>query len=527
MKHLAKIAVTLLISLFLLFSLCLKRAQATITNLDVTFGNAGKVTTDFSGEENGIRGMALQADGKIVVAGYSGIYPAIDFALARYNGDGSLDSSFGIGGRVKTDAGGLDAAHAIALQPDGKIVTAGVGVFPNQSLITLMRHNPDGSPDATFGIGGVVVLFAHRTAQANAVLIQADGKIVFAAQQIGQFGSIWLVGRLHTNGTPDFGFGASGTVLVNLGGGDIPFAVAQQADGKLVVGGYADAGANQSDFALVRFHENGSLDSSFDGDGIVTTDLSSASNVFFALTIQPDGKIVGAGQVASLITESQVALARYHPDGSLDSSFGVGGKTTTDFASGVELASAIVRQSDGKLVIAGVIENATPAQDFLLARYDSNGNLDMSFGNGGFVRTDFIGERERTFAAAIQADGRILVAGNTQTPGNMQDFALARYNSNNFDVCLQDDSNHQRLQFNSTTGEYQFTSCTGVTLGGVGMLSKRGAAMTLKHETPDRRLSANLDTNNLKGAATLQLFSPKRNFSITDRNISNNTCACP
>src|SRR6266511_3302132 len=287
-------------------------AQATPGDLDTSFGTGGKVTTAIGFGSDAASAVALQADGKIVAAGYSFNGSNFDFALARYNANGTLDAGFGTAGKVTTTFGSSgDAASALALQPDGKIAAAGYSYNGANFDFALARYNANGSLDAGFG---------------------AAGKVTTA------------IGSSH----------------------DFASALALQADGKIVAAGRSYNGANY-DFALVRYNPNGSLDPGFGTGGKVTTAIGSSHDFASALALQADGKSVAAGRSYNG-TNDDFALARYNPDGSLDPGFGTGGKVTTAIGSGYEDAYAVALQADGKIVAAGYSWNGTN-NDFALARY--------------------------------------------------------------------------------------------------------------------------------------------------------------
>lgn len=358
---------------------------------------------------------------KLVAAGSGTAVPGglSAFALVRYNPDGSLDPTFGTSGKVTTDFPGGGDANALAVQADGKLVAAGVtgGDF------ALVRYNPDGSLDTSFGTGGTVTTdFAGNVDIANALIVQADGKLV-AAGSTEFFAVDFAVARYNPDGTLDASFGTGGQAVTDLGGNDRAFALAVQ-DGKLVAGGlsFSFTGTN-GDFGLVRYNADGTLDPTFGTGGQVTTDFAGFTDWAFALAVQ-GGKLVAAGR-AGFEGNDDFALVRYNPDGSLDGSFGSGGKVTTDFRGlgSFEEARALVVQGN-RLVAAG---NVGPFVDFGLARYRADGALDRSFGSGGKVTTDFVGQTDEAFGLAVQADGRLVAAGFTTSEFGEMDFALARY----------------------------------------------------------------------------------------------------
>jgi len=291
-------------------------ARAAAGHLDASFRSGGTVTTDFAGHVDIGYPMALQPDGKILVAGESGLEGNPKFALARYNADGSLDPTFGGDGKVTTDLTSYpDDGLAMAIQSNGKIVMAGGAGFgaPNEKF-GLVRYNPNGTLDATFG---------------------GDGKVV-------------------TDFTQE---------------PDVVFALAIQSNGKLVAGGGSALGPeNNPKFALARYNPNGTLDATFGGDGKRTTDFTPGDDDVYSLAIQSNGKIVAAGQSGS--RNATFALARYTRNGILDSTFGGGdGKRTTDFTKAYDSIYSVVIQPDGKIVAAGAAGLGGPNGNFAVARY--------------------------------------------------------------------------------------------------------------------------------------------------------------
>jgi uncharacterized delta-60 repeat protein len=389
-------------------------------DLDTTFSGDGKVTTKLSSADDHAKGVAIQADGKIVAAGHSSIRGNGTFGLARYNSDGTLDPTFSWNGKVKTDfTAGNDYAQGVAIQANGKIVLAGGAnertPFTFARRFALARYNPNGSLDRTFGGDGKVTTdFSPDRDVANAVAIQADGKIV-AAGVDGYGSSKFALARYNRNGTLDSTFSGDGKVRTNFTAEpDFALDVAIQADGKIVAAGGAGTGSEDVDFALARYNSNGSLDRTFGGDGKVTTDFPAPSpddeDIAHAVAIQPDGKIVALGLAHRA---GPFALARYNPDGSLDPTFGGDGQVMAAHGA----ASDVAIQADGRIVTAGGGNGA-----FALARYNPDGSLDTTFGDEGNVTTDFTAGGDGASGVAIQSNGRIVAAGGTG-----RKFALARY----------------------------------------------------------------------------------------------------
>jgi len=386
-------------------------------SLDASFSGDGKQTTLVFGDA--ARGVALQADGKIVAVGGGGA----DFALARYNPNGSLDTSFSGDGKQTTDFGGdHDQAAAVALQGDGKIVAVGGALGTGGQDFALARYNPDGSLDSSFsGDGKQTTDFFGESDEATAVALQGDGKIVAVGGALGTAGQDFALARYNPDGSLDPSFSGEGKQTTNFGGGDdTAAAVALQGDGKIVAVG----GAGTGDFALARYNPDGSLDPSFSGDGKQRTDFGGAlGETATGVALQGDGKIVAVGYVGIDGIESDFALARYNPDGSLDTSFSGDGKQTTDFGGGDDGAAGGALQGDGKIVAVGSAGEGINAPDFALARYNPDGSLDTSFAGDGKQTTDFGGGDQAT-GVALQADGKIVAVGYSGA-----EFALARYNS--------------------------------------------------------------------------------------------------
>ena len=352
--------------------------------LDNSFGTGGKVTTVINviNYDDEARSVAIQTDGKIVAAGYSYNGFDDDFALFRYNPDGSLDNSFGTGGKLTTAFGSYhDGANSMAIQPDGKVIAAGYAYNSSGYDFALVRYNIDGTLDSSFGTSGeVATVVGTSGGKAFSTALQPDGKIVVAGiAWVGGTDNNFSLVRYNTDGTPDSNFGTDGKVITAItSGNDGASAVAIQTDGKIVAAGFLYIGYayynEDLDFALVRYKTDGTLDSSFGTDGIVRTAVDSSVDEAFSLVIQPDGKIVAAGYSNGL--HDDFALVRYNINGTLDSSFNVTGILTTDFDSCVDGAYSVAMQTDGRIVAVGYSTAGTNG-GFALARYLSGLNVGM------------------------------------------------------------------------------------------------------------------------------------------------------
>jgi uncharacterized delta-60 repeat protein len=360
--------------------------------------------------------MVVQDDGKILVAGFSNNGSNNDFALTRYNTDGTLDTSFGGGdGIVTTPMGSSnDAAYGITLQPDGKILLAGYSFNGAYSEFALARYDTDGTLDTSFSDDGkLTVNIGTYNDYGYSVTVQPDGKILLAGQSDSTTSDFALL-RYKIDGSPDTSFGGGDGIVTTdiLSASDSANSVTLQADGKILV-----SGKSNNDFAVVRYDIDGSLDFSFGGgDGIVVTDIDGGTDDGKSLTLQPDGKILVAGQSHNG-SDFDFALVRYKADGTLDTSFSTDGKLTIDFGLDNDYAYSVTVQADGKILLAG-----SSNDNFALIRCDADGILDTSFNGTGKLITD-VGSNDTGYSVTVQADGKILVAG---TSGN--DFALLRYN---------------------------------------------------------------------------------------------------
>src|SRR5881394_1730403 len=418
-------------------------AQAADGDLDLTFGTGGMVTTDIDHSTDIANAVATQADGKLVVVGQTyknNDFSDEDFVVARYNTDGTLDTTFGSGGRVRTDFPGLAAVpSSVVIQPDGKIVVAG-GAFPQFTFagnFEVVRYNPNGSLDRSFGNGGIVTTTFPEGSYAFDVALQPDGKIIAAGTVFVDFipgepsNTDFALARYNPDGTPDATFGNGGQVSTDFVGlEDDAFSVLIQPDGKIVAVGSADSPATYYDFAAVRYLSNGTIDTTFGVAGKVSTDFGDQNfDRARSAALQADGKIVAAGFAISQNGGVQnFAVARYTSNGVLDTNFGTGGMTQIDFGNCCQGAAKVLLQSNGKIITVGGSNGESSEDDFLLARLTPTGALDATFGVGGTVRTSFGDLNGGANGAALQSDGKIMTVGFQATFSNQwANFALARY----------------------------------------------------------------------------------------------------
>lgn len=409
-------------------------SMAQAGTLDITFDTDGIVTTPFGNSAAFGRSIAIQSDGKIVVAGYSANVGVGYFYVARYNVNGSLDTSFDVDGKVSTDFGATySEAHSVAIQNDGKIVVAGGSYIGTQEGFALVRYNTNGSLDTSFNGDGKLTTFLGITFdQANCVIIQSDGKILAAGFSQNGFQTDMALARYDTNGNLDSTFDTDGKVTTAIGiDDDEAKSIAIQSDGKILVAGVAD-----SNIAVARYNIDGSLDTTFDIDGVLTTSVTSSFDTYTSIAnsiaVQSDGKIVVAGSSSYLPwpgTEfDYFTVVRYETNGNLDNSFDSDGIViTTVLHFDSEVAKSVIIQSDSKILVAGEI-NDLISNFFALLRYNLNGTLDNTFGIDGKVLTTSIGAGSGN-SIDIQSDGKIVAVGSTYYPSPSIDFALVRYNN--------------------------------------------------------------------------------------------------
>ncbi len=418
-------------------------ARASAGDLVAGFGVGGKVITDFSNNIDVAAAVAVYPDGRIVLAGSSQArdnYLDTDFALARYNPDGSLDQTFGNGGLVTTDLNEYENANAVAIQPDGKIVVAGtISRADRTNDFMLVRYTEDGTLDSSFGHDGVVTThFYNAMASAADMALTPDGEIVVAGTIYwNTSNSDFAIARYKSNGDLDETFGSVGRVRLGLKSAHESLAaMALSSKGEIVLVGDTitpQPEVYNSDCILVRLNRDGSPDASFGVDGRVITDFTSV-DTFSDVALTPGGEIVVVGTVEPVPWRFDFVVARYDRHGNLDLSFGTGGCVFTDFSMRDDFAFAVAVRPNGKIVVAGksgwVIGSSV--DDFALARYERDGTLDQSFGSGGLVTTDFSAYTDEAKGVTILPSGRIIVAGlmwdATIQPFNpSRDFALAEY----------------------------------------------------------------------------------------------------
>jgi uncharacterized delta-60 repeat protein len=372
-------------------------------DLDTTFGSGGKKTVNFGGTD-AARAVLVQPNGRVVAAGGGG--PASSFCVVRLrSANGTLDPTFGSGGKRVVDLGSDDeSVYGAALQPDGKIVLAG----DSRLQPAVVRLKANGALDTTFDGDGKKLFSWGAIGRVTAVVVAPNGKIVLGGFSGPEGGNI-QVARMTAKGALDTTFGAGGIATVDFGATEFGEAIARQADGRILVAGQSSAGGA----VIARLRATGVLDTDFGGDGRVTLPGGGSLS---AVLVQPDRNIVVAGNASG---SAMMTVTRLKPDGSLDATFGSAGTTTVAFGSLANPLGGAARQPDGKIVVAGYTQDG---EDVAVARLNTDGSLDATFGIGGKATVDF-GVATFGNAVALARNGRIVVAGQ-KTGGD--DFGVAR-----------------------------------------------------------------------------------------------------
>jgi len=391
-------------------------------DLDTTFSTDGKVTTDIGTTDAG-RAVAIQSDGKIVVAGFAQVSGTYEFAVVRYGTDGTLDSSFSSDGIATIDvSSGHDLAYAIAIQTDGMIVIGGAtGVGGANTEFGLVRLTSSGVLDTGFSTDGKIEFGVGAGDDVlTGLAIASDGDIV--AVGYGSNGSNFdlAVARLTSAGVLDTAFDTDGKVLVPVGAGaDYGHAVAIASDGDIVVAGAAHNGSDD-DVAVVRLTSAGALDTAFDSDGKVTVAVGSGDDVGHAVAIASDGDIVVAGTSHNGSNED-MAVVRLTGAGALDTAFDSDGHVTVAVGSGDDEARGIALLADGGIVIAGESSNGSN-DDVAVARLTAAGAMDTAFSTDGKVTVAVGSGADAGYAVAISSSSQVVVAGTSA--GSDDDVAV-------------------------------------------------------------------------------------------------------
>ncbi|MCX7809492.1 MAG: delta-60 repeat domain-containing protein [Leptospiraceae bacterium] len=341
---------------------------------------------------------------------------------------GVLDTSFNSpnGSIIQPISSFFDIVYSLAIQSDGKILLGGFcfNISTGYFDFCITRFNSNGTLDTTFGSNGIVIQdIGSPYDWGYSLAIQPDGKILLGGRC---YTSNWdfCIARFNSNGTLDTTFGTSGKVIQPIGSSDdIGQSLAIQPDGKILLGGFCINGSNE-DFCIARFNSNGTLDTNFGTGGKVIQDIGSSNEQGISLAIQPDGKILLGGFYNNGSNED-FCIARFNSNGTIDTTFGSSGKVIQPIGSSSDYGQSLAIQPDGKILLGGYCYDGF-YNDFCIARFNSNGTLDTNFGTGGKVIQDIGSFDDYAYSLAIQPDGKILLGGTCSNGGN-PNFCIARF----------------------------------------------------------------------------------------------------
>lgn len=392
--------------------------------LDPTFGTGGIVSTTIQGNGASGHSVAIQSDGKIVMVGETATYQG---SVVRFNTDGTLDDSFGTGGTVLIPKiGNHDYLLDVAIDAEGKIVAAGnSNTFTGYDII-IVRLNSDGTLDNTLGGSGRSSLdIDNRSDIVESIIIQPDGKYLLGGYSAYEF----VVVRLNPDGLPDDTFG--GDVIgvakteFDIVGSSSILDIALQSDGKIVAVGNTMNSSNYNKFAVARYNADGTLDNTFGTNGSETYIIGNQHDFLTSVAIQSDGKILLGGHTyIATGPKYDIAVVRLNENGSVDNTFGVSGVAKARIVDGANYTNDILVQTDGKIVVAGyTVEEG--AYEVGIARFNSNGTIDNTFSPTG-ISTDILALEDYGEAAALQSDGKIIVAGRAYN-NDFSEFICVRY----------------------------------------------------------------------------------------------------
>ena len=397
---------------------------------DTSFNGTGMVLGNYTTGNNSADAMVIQPDGKIVVSGPTGVSSTVNTGVSRYNTDGTIDTTFGTNGKMSfsSGTGTLSYLYDMALQPDVKVVMAGYRWNGSAGDFLMARVNTDGTLDNTFGVNGVAVFDDANSEVAESFAINADGSFIVS----GYVNNHYTLLKVKSNGTIDTAFGNNGWVTTPFEGlSASSTSTSINAAGRIIVGGMG-VGAGQSEYVMAAYNADGTLDNTFGQGGRINFHIG-YDNDFGLQVIQLDnGKILFGGHsyVGSTPLRYEIAVVRLNANGSFDNSFGENGVFKSRFFEpGRSYLEDMALQSDGKLVVTGAA-NVNNEENYGLLRITENGQLDTTFGEDGQVIQKIDNIYAISKNIALQSDGKIVVAGDaTPFGGGKTQFFIARYNN--------------------------------------------------------------------------------------------------
>lgn len=404
--------------IFMLFTLA---AGAQDGTLDTQFGTAGWATTQFQNLYSDASCMAIQPDGKILVAGVVALGGST-VVVCRFTTTGALDNTFGTSGRASFNLNVSNTITCMALQSDGKIILG--GDFDAKPM--LVRLTTAGALDNTFDSDGHIE-FDDKLKVIVDIRIVAGDKILGCANATdASNATIVSLFRRNSNGTADTSFGTNGFAKASIGDQELITRMTIANDGKVLVTGSAINSSNNQDLLIARFNSNGSLDTSFDTDGWLVTNFgNNAFELGNDVSVQADGKIVIAGR-SSQNNLNSILVARFNSNGSKDTGFGTSGRTVTSMGSVNSQANTLVLLKDGRILVGGGT-TTTADRQMVVVRYTAAGVADNTFATNGIAKV-FTGVRAGCEEIRVLANGKILAAGFSELTANNRFMAVARFN---------------------------------------------------------------------------------------------------
>ena len=411
--------------------------QAQSGDFDPTFNGNGVVIGNYTEDNNSADAMAIQADGKILVSGGTGIASNIQIGVSRFNTDGSLDTTFGNDGVTIISSGWVKSfVYDMEVQPDGKIVLAGYRWNNTTGDFLMVRLNEDGSMDDSFGTNGIAIIDDGETEVAESFTILPDGKFIISGYVHDDFTMV----RINHDGSVDTTFGNNGWVRTEFDeGSSFSFETTVNADGRIVLGGMALGYDNVYKYAAAAYHADGTLDTSFGTNGKVVFNVGDSNDFGISLIQLEDGKILFGGHsyYGYSPLRYELAVVKLNADGSFDTSYGNNGVFKARLVeNGESYFADMVLQPDGKLVITGTA-NESGVYSYGITRVTADGQLDTTFGENGKVVSYIDINDSESFNIALQTDGKILVSGDTYPQNNTAQFFIARY-LNDVQMSVQD-----------------------------------------------------------------------------------------
>ena len=424
MRHL----ITLI--LFIGFTVYSQNVEAQLPgDPDLTFGTGGFNIRDAGAGNAFGRDVAIQQDGKIIVACIVSNGTDNDFALVRYTTDGKIDTTFGNGGIVTYDfASSTEITEAVAIDHANRIIVAGSVDTGDGFAFAAVRFTPEGAVDATFGVLGFVLVKSWTTGFCNSIMVQEDHKILLSGYAFNPVSGTneFVVVRFLETGQKDSSFGQQGIVMTHVGvGAGVANAMTLQQDGKIILAGQALNSATLAwDICLARYETNGLLDETWGTEGIAFKSFPNKNFTINALAIDLNKNIVVAGYLGTAPSNNLYAVARFDKEGTPDASFGTDGLVTNTFGAENNQINDLEIQPDGFMIISGSSLSGN-SDRFAIARLDQTGQPDPMFGQLGVVITP-LGQNDGIKSTALQSDGKLIVTGESFN-GNRFQLVVGRY----------------------------------------------------------------------------------------------------